>query len=111
MIRKLLFAAIVALAACGQSNNSDTGVMAEIERGEKADAQAAQQVNAGKARCADMLALIEQNDIAESDLVPKLSCELLNCYRLTGAHPILLASGTNYRVRHGQCLIGKLERR
>src|SRR6185295_5910421 len=47
MIRKLLFAAIVALAACGQSNNSDSGVMAEIERGEKADAQAAQQANAG----------------------------------------------------------------
>ena len=46
MIRKLLFASLVALAACGQSN-TDTGVMAEIERGEKADVQAAQQVNAG----------------------------------------------------------------
>lgn len=46
MIRSLLFAAILALAACGQSN-TDTGVMAEIERGEKADARAAQQVNAG----------------------------------------------------------------
>ena len=44
MIRKILFAAIVVLAACGQSN-SDAGVMAEIERGEKADAQAAQQAN------------------------------------------------------------------
>ena len=46
MIRKLLFAAIAALAACGQTN-SETGVMSEIERGEKADAQAAQQANAG----------------------------------------------------------------
>jgi FKBP-type peptidyl-prolyl cis-trans isomerase FklB len=46
MIRKIVFAAIVALAACGQSN-SDAGVMAEIERGEKADAQAAQQASVG----------------------------------------------------------------
>jgi FKBP-type peptidyl-prolyl cis-trans isomerase len=46
MIRKFLFAALVALAACGQST-TDTGVMAEIERGEKADVQAAQQANSG----------------------------------------------------------------
>ena len=46
MIRKILFAAVVVLAACGQSN-SDAGVMAEIQRGEKADAQAAQQASAG----------------------------------------------------------------
>ena len=46
MIKKIVFAAVVALAACGQSN-SDAGVMAEIERGEKADAQAAQQASAG----------------------------------------------------------------
>ncbi|MFZ2031332.1 MAG: FKBP-type peptidyl-prolyl cis-trans isomerase [Vitreimonas sp.] len=46
MIRKIMFAAIVALAACGQSN-SDAGVMAEIARGEKADAQAAQQASVG----------------------------------------------------------------
>lgn len=46
MIKKIAFAAVVALAACGQSN-SDAGVMAEIERGEKADAAAAQQASAG----------------------------------------------------------------
>ena len=46
MIKKIVFAAIVAVAACGQSN-SDAGVMAEIERGEKADAQAAQQAQSG----------------------------------------------------------------
>ncbi len=46
MIRKLMFAAIVAVAACGQSN-SDAGVMAEIARGEKADEQAAHQAQAG----------------------------------------------------------------
>src|SRR5689334_9594273 len=46
MIKQMMFAAIIALAACGQQN-SDAGVMAEIERGEKADAQAAQQASAG----------------------------------------------------------------
>ena len=46
MIKKILFAAVVVLAACGQSN-SDAGVMAEIARGEKADEQAAQQASAG----------------------------------------------------------------
>ena len=42
MMKKILLAAVIALAACGQSNNSDAGVMAEIERGEKADAAGAQ---------------------------------------------------------------------
>ena len=46
MIKNIVFAAVVVLAACGQSN-SDAGVMAEIERGEKADAQAAQQASVG----------------------------------------------------------------
>jgi FKBP-type peptidyl-prolyl cis-trans isomerase len=46
MIRKILFAAIVVLAACGQGNNSDAGVMAEIQRGEKADAHAAETAGA-----------------------------------------------------------------
>jgi FKBP-type peptidyl-prolyl cis-trans isomerase len=45
MIKKILFTAVVVLAACGQSN-SDAGVMAEIERGEKADAAAVQYASA-----------------------------------------------------------------
>jgi FKBP-type peptidyl-prolyl cis-trans isomerase len=48
MIKKIVLAALVALAACGPSN-SDAGVMAEIERGEKADAAAAQPASAGAA--------------------------------------------------------------
>ncbi|MBS0385957.1 MAG: FKBP-type peptidyl-prolyl cis-trans isomerase [Proteobacteria bacterium] len=46
MIRKTLFAAIVTVAACGQTG-SDAGVMSEIARSEKADEQAAQQASAG----------------------------------------------------------------
>jgi FKBP-type peptidyl-prolyl cis-trans isomerase len=44
MIRSIVFAALVAVGACGQADNG-AGVMAEIDRGEKADAQAAARAN------------------------------------------------------------------
>lgn len=45
MIRFLLLVATIALSACGQTA-SDSGVMNEIQRGERADANAAQQAAA-----------------------------------------------------------------
>ena len=51
----------------------------------------------------------EQHNIAECDLFTTVGREFFNRYCLPGAYPILLTSGTNDRVRHGQCLIGKVE--
>lgn len=46
MMKMLLLAGVMTLAACGQTS-ADSGVMAEIQRGEKADAHAAQQAATG----------------------------------------------------------------
>ncbi len=48
MIKFAFIAAAVALSACGQSNDS-SGVMQEIERAEKSDAESAQQATAQSA--------------------------------------------------------------
>jgi hypothetical protein len=52
----------------------------------------------------------EQNDISESHLLSIGGCEFVNRYGLPGAHPILLTSRTNNRVRHVQCPIGKTQK-
>src|SRR5580704_8858332 len=52
----------------------------------------------------------EQNDISESDLLSIGGCEFVNRYGFPGAHPILLTSRTNNRVRHVQCPIGKTQK-
>src|ERR1700730_18980474 len=55
----------------------------------------------------DVRSVSEQNDISKSDLLSIGGCEFVNRNSLPGAHPILLTSRTNNRVRHVQCLIGK----
>src|SRR5215469_4827388 len=52
--------------------------------------------------CRYRVAINEQNNIAECNFVSGSRFEFLNRNSLPRAHPILLASGTNNRVRHAQ---------
>jgi hypothetical protein len=52
----------------------------------------------------------EQNHIFKRHLLSVGGCEFVNSYGIPGAHPILLTSRSNNRVRHLECLIRKAQK-
>jgi hypothetical protein len=58
----------------------------------------------------DARSVSEQNHLSKGHLLSIGGCELVNSYGVPGAHPILLTSRPNNRVRHVECLIRKAQK-
>jgi len=55
----------------------------------------------------DFTAILIHHDLGKGDFFPGCGSEFLDRNRVSGVHPILLASGTNCCARHGRCTIEK----